>query len=127
MAKVGIEKLKSMIKKWHSSGNRRSGRIKDEEQQDQFSDDKSDVVAVEEEGLHPVYVGKSRRRYLIKPQVLEHPLFQILMQRSMKDSGMTIVGCEVVLFDHMLWMLQNEHTSPDESLLNDELVDFYFC
>lgn len=123
MAKIGMGKLKCMIKKWHGSGSRTSGRIKDEKQQDQFSDD----TIKEEEGLHPVYVGKSRRRYLIKTQVLEHPLFQILMQRSTMDSDMAVVGCEVVLFDHMLWMLQNEHTSPDESLLNDELVDFYSC
>ena len=81
-------------------------------------------------GLHPVYVGKSRRRYLIDADLVGHPLFQNLVDRSggagagIGAAGGTVVGCEVVLFEHLLWMLENADPQP-ESL--DELVEYYAC
>ncbi|WOL01066.1 auxin-responsive protein SAUR76-like [Canna indica] len=71
-------------------------------------------------GLHPVYVGKSRRRYLV-----DHSLLQILIERTggITDEN-TMVGCEVVLLEHLLWMSENADPQP-ESL--DELVDYYSC
>ncbi|KAG0543844.1 hypothetical protein BDA96_02G224000 [Sorghum bicolor] len=79
-------------------------------------------------GLHPVYVGKSRRRYLIAADLVGHPLFQNLVDRSggagVGAAGGTVVGCEVVLFEHLLWMLENADPQP-ESL--DELVEYYAC
>ena len=79
-------------------------------------------------GLHPVYVGKSRRRYLIAADLVGHPLFQNLVDRSggagVGAGGGTVVGCEVVLFEHLLWMLENADPQP-ESL--DELVEYYAC
>ncbi|XP_073037491.1 auxin-responsive protein SAUR76-like [Primulina eburnea] len=76
--------------------------------------------------LHPVYVGKSRRRYMITSDVMENPLFRELVQRIPVggDEKSITVGCEVVLFEHLLWMLENADPPP-ESL--DELVDFYAC
>ncbi|VFQ92512.1 unnamed protein product [Cuscuta campestris] len=71
--------------------------------------------------LRPVYVGKSRRRYMVGADVIDHPLFRELAERS----GESItVGCEVVLFEHLLWMLENADPQP-ESL--NELADFYAC
>lgn len=80
-------------------------------------------------GLHPVYVGKSRRRYLIAADLVGHPLFQNLVDRSGgvgvgAAGGTVVVGCEVVLFEHLLWMLENADPQP-ESL--DELVEYYAC
>ncbi|CAA7395600.1 unnamed protein product [Spirodela intermedia] len=97
---------------------------------------RSDGGAAEEEvplGLHPVYVGKSRRRYLISSDLVDHPLLRVLLQRSAgaaaEEAGgggggrpTPVVGCEVVLFDHLLWMIENADPQP-ESL--DELVEFY--
>ncbi|GMH04125.1 hypothetical protein Nepgr_005964 [Nepenthes gracilis] len=73
--------------------------------------------------LQPVYVGKSRRQYLISSEVIQNPLFRELVGRSSSDQfdGLS-VGCEVVLFEHLLWMLDNADPQP-ESL--DELVEFY--
>ena len=48
-----------------------------------------------------------------------------LVERSGDSDDETInVACEVVLFEHLLWMLDNADPQP-ESL--DELVEFYAC
>ncbi|KAM0914882.1 hypothetical protein ACQ4PT_011217 [Festuca glaucescens] len=139
MAKGGMSKLRCMIRRWHSSSRIIS-------QSPPAGDD--DIGAVPRhaggdgrrgasfhgadevpKGLHPVYVGKSRRRYLIAEELVGHPLFQNLVHRTgggAEDAGEggTVVGCEVVLFEHLLWMLENAEPQP-ESL--DELVEYYAC
>ncbi|KAK6944697.1 Small auxin-up RNA [Dillenia turbinata] len=135
MAKEGkLTKLKSVLKKWHSMGKLRtqSSSAKSpttatppNDSEDSYSSYAytSDKVSPD---LHPVYVGKSRRRYLISSEVVGHPLFQELVERS-GDSDAITVGCEVVLFEHMLWMLENAdpQSQPEESL--DDLVQYYAC
>ena len=64
-------------------------------------------------GLHPVYVGKSRRRYLVAEELVAHPLFRTLVDRAGAGAGCTVVGCEVVLFEHLLWMLENADPQPE--------------
>ncbi|CAA0821510.1 SAUR-like auxin-responsive protein family [Striga hermonthica] len=85
------------------------------------SDD--DSAAAGEE-LHAVYVGKSRRRYLVTSDVMENPLFRELAQRQADGEGSVTFGCEVVLFEHLLWMLEDAN-SKTESL--NELAQFYTC
>uniref|UniRef100_A0ACD5YFF6 Uncharacterized protein n=1 Tax=Avena sativa TaxID=4498 RepID=A0ACD5YFF6_AVESA len=137
MAKGGLSKLRCMIKRWNSSsrisrapsGGSHGGGEEDGQWgrgAGSASFHGADGVPA---GLHPVYVGKSRRRYLIAADLVEHPLFQNLVDRSGGGdvgacSGGTIVGCEVVLFEHLLWMLENADPQP-ESL--DELVEYYAC
>ena len=122
MAKGGkLTKLKSVLKKWNSFGNklgRTSGSIS------AVTDDESPSISRSD--LHPVYVGKSRRRYLLSSDVVEHPLFRELVERSRdsEDDDTINIACEVVLFEHLLWMLENADPQP-ESL--DELVEFYAC
>ena len=60
-------------------------------------------------GLHPVYVGKSRRRYLIAEELVGHPLFQSLVHRAGgggAEAGCTVVGCE------LLWMALSSSLAP---------------
>lgn len=60
-----------------------------------------------------VFVGSSRRRYVISARHLRHPLIAALIDDA--DGGgvgddnkePVAVRCEVVLFDHLLWMLDN--------------------
>ncbi|CAO2202072.1 unnamed protein product [Urochloa humidicola] len=133
MAKSGLGKLRCMIRRWHSSsrivsrapppsppGGEDDGAIA---RGGASSFHGADEVP---KGLHPVYVGKSRRRYLIAEDLVSHPLFQTLVHRTGggAETGCTVVGCEVVLFEHLLWMLENADPPP-ESL--DELVDYYAC
>ena len=59
-----------------------------------------------------------------------HLLLQTLVDRTGGCAGATggvagtVVVGEVVLFEHLLWMLENAGPQP-ESL--DELVDYYAC
>ncbi|CAL9136262.1 unnamed protein product [Musa textilis] len=129
MAKSGkLNKLKCMIKRWHSSnkitrsaGGR--GGSSDSSSRSATSFQGNEIPP----GLHTVYVGKSRRRYLIRSDLAGHPLFRVLVERSggsaADDSG-TVVDCEVVLFEHLLWMLENADPQPESQ---DEMVDFYSC
>ncbi|KAI9116289.1 hypothetical protein K1719_012456 [Acacia pycnantha] len=81
-----------------------------------------------------IYVGSTRKRYVISSKYLNHPLMNALMDKSKTEedqegshngrSGILVVNCEVVLFDHLLWML--EHADPklgSESL--EELAELY--
>ncbi|KAL1319650.1 hypothetical protein HN51_064449 [Arachis hypogaea] len=126
MAKGGkLTKLKSVLKKWNSFGSNSSGGGSSKQSRHNSSAVADDV---EGEELHPVYVGKSRRLYRVSSDVVEHPVFRELVERSREEHDpqqvATRVACEVVLFEHLLWMLENADPQP-ESL--DELVDFYAC
>ncbi|KAJ1268699.1 hypothetical protein BS78_07G155000 [Paspalum vaginatum] len=125
MAKGGLGKLRCMIRRWHSSSRiARAPSAEDASIGRGGSFHGADEVP---KGLHPVYVGRARRRYLVAEELARHPLFQTLVDRGGSagaDDGCTVVGCEVVLFEHLLWMLQNSDPQP-ESL--DELVEYYAC
>ncbi|KAK7328696.1 hypothetical protein VNO77_22813 [Canavalia gladiata] len=124
MSKGGkLMKLKSVLKKWNSFSNKQNRTVISAVE----NDDESSPSGPE---LRPVYVGKTRRRYLVNSDVVEHPLFRELVDRSRdsyeenKEDDTINVACEVVLFEHLLWMLEIADPQP-ESL--DELVEFYAC
>ncbi|KAJ7963335.1 Auxin-responsive family protein [Quillaja saponaria] len=117
MAKLGkLTKLKSAIKRWptFTKLSRSSSTISATSESDhQVSDD-----------LQAVYVGKSRRRYLVNSDIVEHPVFQELVDKSDNDNDGIVVASEVVLFEHLLWMIENDGTQLGSM---DELVEFYAC
>ncbi|XP_009359695.1 auxin-responsive protein SAUR76 [Pyrus x bretschneideri] len=120
MAKGGkLTKLKSLLKKWNSFSKQNSRRSLNSVVSAADDDYFTDVISGD---LRPVYVGKSRRRYLVASNIVDHPLFKELADRS--DDDTINVACEVVLFEHLLWMLDNADPQP-ESL--NELVEFYAC
>ncbi|CAL0306930.1 unnamed protein product [Lupinus luteus] len=115
---VKLINLKSLLKKFNSFGTNHHRHSVSAVADDESSSD-----------LHPVYVGKSRRLYRVTSDVVDHPLFRELVERSRDDDDEhqhdnINVACEVVLFEHLIWMLQNVDPQP-ESL--HELVDFYAC
>uniref|UniRef100_A0A0E0LVH7 Uncharacterized protein n=1 Tax=Oryza punctata TaxID=4537 RepID=A0A0E0LVH7_ORYPU len=126
----GLSKLRCMIRRWHSSSRiARAPSAGDLEGSAAAAGRAASFHGADEvpKGLHPVYVGKSRRRYLIAEELVGHPLFQNLVDRTgggEAGGAATVVGCEVVLFEHLLWMLENADPQP-ESL--DELVEYYAC
>ncbi|XP_022964292.1 uncharacterized protein LOC111464349 [Cucurbita moschata] len=106
MVKPGtLTKLKSAMKRWPSIA--KLGRS-------------SSSVSVA-----TVYVGKSRRPYFVRLDVIAHPLFQELVDKSSPDEGgAVVISCEVVMFEHLLWMLEN---SAAQLSSTEELVEFYTC
>ncbi|KAK9055564.1 hypothetical protein SSX86_026648 [Deinandra increscens subsp. villosa] len=127
MARGGkLTKIKSVLKKWHSFSN---GKPPAATNLPPTSDDEDHHHDHDYDHSHAVlYVGKSRRRYHISSHVAQHPLLQELVERSgVADSSSSAVtiDCEVVLFEHLLWMIENADPQPDAGL--HELVDFYAC
>ncbi|XP_021911098.1 auxin-responsive protein SAUR72 [Carica papaya] len=125
MAKGGskLTKLKSVLKKLNSFNSKLQQSRSTVTALGATSDDQ--YSPVHSGDLHPVYVGKSRRRYLVSSDIVDHPVFRELAGRSADSNDETInVSCEVVLFEHLLWMLENADPYT-ESL--EELVEFYAC
>lgn len=58
--------------------------------------------------------------------VIQHPVFQELVDRTSCDDGVVVVSCEVVLFEHLLWMLESDEIETQLGSM-DELVEFYSC
>ncbi|KAL2458886.1 SAUR-like auxin-responsive protein family [Forsythia ovata] len=124
MAKGGkLTKLKSVLKKMQSFKLSRTNSSSIAATNNSSDDDYS-YVDNAAKNLHPVYVGKSRRRYMINSDVMDNPLFKELVEYSGDGEDTITVGCEVVMFEHLLWMLENADPQP-ESL--EELVEFYAC
>ncbi|KAE8654627.1 hypothetical protein F3Y22_tig00117048pilonHSYRG01161 [Hibiscus syriacus] len=100
---ITLTKLKSVLKKLNSFNNK----------QNRPKSSSSVVVASKADDessakLHPVYVGNSRRRYLVSSDIIESALFRELAEQSgEQNDAVTNVSCEVVLFEHLLWMLEN--------------------
>jgi len=82
----------------------------------------------QDENCETIFVGSSRKRYVISSKFLNHPLLEALINKS-KEKGsdnenVLVVNCEVVLFDHLLWMLENADPKfSSESL--EELAELY--
>ncbi|KAI3742163.1 hypothetical protein L1987_59843 [Smallanthus sonchifolius] len=124
MAKGGkLTKIKSVLKKWHSFSNGKPAGLTKDHIASAPTSDEDDYNNLSHSNA--VYVGKSRRRYLISSDVAQHPLFQELVERSGDgDLSVVTIDCEVVLFEHLLWMIENADPQPDAL---HELVDFYAC
>lgn len=84
-----------------------------------------------EDDLTVVFVGSSRRRYTISEKNLNHPVITALIDRSNgggEDDDKLSIKCEVVLFDHLLWLLEN--ADPEEVIKEgalEELAQLYVC
>ncbi|XP_039038514.1 auxin-responsive protein SAUR76-like [Hibiscus syriacus] len=66
-----------------------------------------------------IYVGSTRKRYVINSKYLKHPLLNALIEKHGGEDHILLVKCEVVLFDHLLWLLENS----DPNLILDSLEE----
>ncbi|RLN29484.1 auxin-responsive protein SAUR71 [Panicum miliaceum] len=92
------------------------------------------AASVAAAGRAVVLVGSSRRRYVISAEHLSHPLVAALIGgdegRRRKGEPAAVVNCEVVLFDHLLWMLDNaadDLRGDDDGAAMRELAQLYAC
>ncbi|KAJ8631310.1 hypothetical protein MRB53_024633 [Persea americana] len=81
---------------------------------------------IEGEPQEVVFVGSSRRPYMINSKLLNHPLMNALIKKSKQKGGDISVNCEVVIFDHLLWMLENNNQNFTMDSL-EELAQLYAC
>ncbi len=117
------------------------------ESRDQYSQSETSSAASNSlddvpEGFLAVYVGKEKRRFVIGTHFLNHTLFRGLVETSAtgeaEDSSSCAAGnvdgqagaelhiaCEVVLFEHLLWLLGNDESCASRQMEVDELLDFY--
>ncbi|MED6185742.1 hypothetical protein PIB30_060042 [Stylosanthes scabra] len=143
MAKGGgkLMKLKSVLKKWNSFGtNTTNKQSRGGATVSAVANDEQSSVSGPD--FRAVYVGKTWRRYWVSPDVVEHPLFRELVDRSREsydDNNLAVVeedtvhvACEVVLFEHLIWMLENADPQPDSldelaiaALMASTII--YFC
>ncbi|KAH7528164.1 hypothetical protein FEM48_Zijuj05G0042700 [Ziziphus jujuba var. spinosa] len=92
---------------------------------------------VEHDQYQTILVGSTRKRYVISSKYLNHPLLNALIEKSSpankhKAAGdhhhhhhqVILVRCEVVLFDHLLWMLENADPNLSSESL-EELASLY--
>ena len=97
---------------------------------DGAADDADDTPVRGGGGAVAVLVGSSRRRYVISAEHLSHPLIAALIDDDGRRKDQPIaVNCEVVLFDHLLWMLDNAvdlHDEDDDDAMR-ELAQLYAC
>ncbi|KAJ8555130.1 hypothetical protein K7X08_012626 [Anisodus acutangulus] len=82
-----------------------------------------------------VLVGKEKREFLVEPFVLEEGPFRSLIEMVRKeDKGrvkenirtkkVIYVDVDAILFEHMLWLMQNDCSSLFKLNLK-EIIDFY--
>ncbi|KAG6541543.1 hypothetical protein Mapa_017065 [Marchantia paleacea] len=81
------------------------------------------------DGCLALYVGRERRKFIIGAHYLEHNLFHGLLERSAAEleydhKGGILIACEIVLFEHLLWLIGTDDPSS-RHLQVDELLDFY--
>lgn len=85
-------------------------RSSDDMSDSDFEDDSFYCPEDVPEGYLAVYVGEERRRFVICTQWLNHRLFKALLDKSEQEYGFRHKGgltlaCEVVLFEHLVWLL----------------------
>ncbi|KAI3414553.1 uncharacterized protein J3R85_016191 [Psidium guajava] len=132
MAKMGkLTKLKSAIKRFPSFSklSRSNSAAAAEATEGDPRSAAASAACRSGRNVRAVLVGKSRRRYDVSADVFEHPLFQELVDKSSSasspPSSVAVVSCEVVLFEHLLWMLENTGGGDAQLGAMDELVEFY--
>ncbi|XP_018626077.1 auxin-responsive protein SAUR78-like [Nicotiana tomentosiformis] len=84
--------------------------------------------------LITVVVGKEKRNFLVEPFVLEESPFRTLIEMVRKEDKGRIkeirakkviyVDVDAILFEHMLWLMQNDCSSWFQFNLK-EIIDFY--
>jgi len=89
----------------------------------------------EEEPTVRVIVGKEKRVFFVDPFVLQKDPFRVLFEIVRKEKSeefpqkdVIFVDVDAILFEHMLWLVYNDHSPSTASLLElnlKEIIEFY--
>lgn len=97
----------------------------------------SKEVFGESDDLIKVVVGKDRKEFLVDPFVLEESPFKVLIDilrkedrrkvdyvEGSKNNKVIFMDVDAILFEHLLWLMQNDCSSLLQLNLRD-IIDFY--
>ncbi|XP_047336874.1 auxin-responsive protein SAUR71-like [Impatiens glandulifera] len=90
----------------------------------------SDIVPV---GHIPLYVGDEMERFVVSADLLNHPIFVMLLNKSAQEYGYEQIGvlripCHVLVFERILEALRIGDESPVvQELLNSLSNEFLEC
>ncbi|XP_044474255.1 auxin-responsive protein SAUR78 [Mangifera indica] len=115
-----LRKCKSLSRQLGRSSSYSSLRSKSTKDHEPWSRHDHHHQLQQDENCVTIFVGSTRKRYVISSKYLNHPLLNALTEKSKQKNGeLILVKCEVVLFDHLLWMLENS----EPNLILDSLEE----
>lgn len=119
-----LNKCKSLSRQVGRSSSYYSSKSNSLSREDQLSCWEN--IDQQKEWHETVFVGQTRRPYAISSKYLNHPLLNAVIEKESRSSrnGEVWVKCEVVLFDHLLWMLEDVESEVATDTL-EELAEFY--
>ncbi|GLJ45010.1 hypothetical protein SUGI_0947430 [Cryptomeria japonica] len=79
------------------------------------------------EGYLAVYVGAERKRFVIRTEHINHPLFRMLLDQAENEYGFQSFGpltlpCEVSLFRKILWALNDPASGNAAAVASTDLL-----
>ena len=79
-----------------------------------------------------VVVGKEKREFYVDPFVLEKDPFRVLMEmvridgnKERKGKDAIFVDVDVILFEHLLWLVYNDSSSSSSSASSSSSCSFF--
>ena len=65
-------------------------------------------------GYLALYVGEERRRFLLKANMINHPLFAILLEKANEEFGFDQEGairipCDIAFFEHIMLLVESNN------------------
>lgn len=80
------------------------------------------------EGHLPVYVGEEMERFVVSAELLNHPIFVALLNKSAQEygyeqKGVLRIPCHVIDFERVLEALRVGEISPDVQEILDSFSD----
>ncbi|KAL8096548.1 auxin-responsive protein SAUR71-like [Apium graveolens] len=80
------------------------------------------------EGHLPVYVGDESARFVVNAELLNHPIFMMLLNKSAQEygyeqKGVLRIPCRVFVFERVLEALRIDEVSTDVMELLDSFSD----
>ena len=67
-------------------------------------------------GYFALYVGEERRRFLLKADMINHPLFATLLEKANEEFGFDQEGpitipCDIAFFEHIILLVESNNKS----------------